>query len=212
LLALVYRIDFLIVPEGKLLLNLEKIVEIYFKKDDRPVTDKNQEMIDEFLKLQKMTKENVFPYLFRSKYTFSIVTPQHHKTIADAIYNANQNISWYKENKHYEIAAQISEYGISYSQYSYSLPRPLTELFKLFMRVNYAEYFRELGFKKMLYNKDTKEFAREEIIHEIQRVQEEWRSKFPELKFNTEKLKFENILNFNQTFTSEIEYLNLETR
>ncbi|RYY59559.1 MAG: hypothetical protein EOO12_16110, partial [Chitinophagaceae bacterium] len=84
LLALAYRIDFCIVPEGRLLLALEKVVDIYFRKDDRPVSEKNQDMADEFLKLQARPKEEVFPYLFRSKYTFSIVLPQAHKTISDA--------------------------------------------------------------------------------------------------------------------------------
>ena len=38
LFALAYRIDYLIVPEGKILHDLEKIVGIYFKKDeDRPL-------------------------------------------------------------------------------------------------------------------------------------------------------------------------------
>ncbi|MGZ8545381.1 MAG: hypothetical protein ACXWV0_08800, partial [Flavisolibacter sp.] len=93
LLALAYRIDYLIVPEGKLLSELEKIVEIYFRKDDRLVTEKNQEMADCFLKLASKEKEEFYPYLFRSRYTFSIVTPQNYKTIADAIYNANQNVN-----------------------------------------------------------------------------------------------------------------------
>ncbi len=52
LLALAYRIDFLLVPEGKLLLEIEKIVDLYFKKDDRPVTEKNSDMLDEFVKMQ----------------------------------------------------------------------------------------------------------------------------------------------------------------
>ncbi|MBD0331471.1 MAG: hypothetical protein ICV66_02340 [Chitinophagaceae bacterium] len=212
LLALVYRIDFLIVPEGKLLLEMEKIVEIYFKKDDRPITEKNQEMIEAFIKLQAKTKEDILPHLFRSKYTFSIVMPQHQKTIADAIYNANQNISWYRENKQQEIAAQISEYGLSYCQYSYSLPRPITELFRLFMQINYPEYFLELGFKQQYYNKELNEFNTEDIISAIKNIEEKWKSKYPEFKFNTDKLKFDSVVSFNQTFTTEVEYLNLETR
>ena len=36
--------------------------------------------------------------------------------------------------------------------------------------------------------------------------------KYPELKFDTEKLKYDNPVAFNQTFTTEVEYLNLETR
>lgn len=212
LLALAYRIDYLILPEGKLLYEIEKIVEIYFRKDDRPVTEKNQEMTDCYQKLLAKDKEEFYPYLFRSKYTFSIVTPQNYKTISDAIYNANQNIAWYKENKLPGIAAQISEYGISYCQYSYSLPRPITELFDLLMRVNHGDYFKELGFKDSYYNAEANEFDKEAIIAKIKSIEQRWKVKYPEFDFKTDKLQFENIVSFNQTVTTEIEYLNLETR
>lgn len=212
LLALAYRIDFLLIPEGRLLLDIEKVVDIYFRKDDRPVSEKNAEMADEFLKLQARTKEEVFPHLFRSRFTFSIVTPQNHKTIADAIYNANQNIAWYKENKHPEIAAKISEYGIAYCQYSYSLPRPLTELFQLFMMINYPDFFKDLGFRASYYDKEKNEFNKEAIIETITNIEAHWKNKYPELQMKTEKLKFEDMMVFNQSFTSEIEFLNFETR
>jgi len=212
LLALAYRIDFLIVPEGKLLLGLEKIVDIYFRKDERPVAEKNSEMLDEFQKLLERTETEFFATLFRSRYTFSIVTPQNYKTIADAIYNANQNIAWYKEARHPEIAAQISEYGIAYCQYSYSLPRPVTELFLLFMMVNYPDYFEALGYKNAYYNKAAGEFNKEAITAAVDAIVQRWQRKYPELKIKADKLRFDSMLAFNQTFTSEIEYLNLETR
>lgn len=212
LLALAYRIDFLLVPEGKLLLDIEKIVDIYFKKDDRPVTEKNSDMIDEFVKLQAKTSADVYPYLFRSRYTFSIVTPQPHKTIADAIYNAGQNVGWYRDNKHFDIAAQISEYGFGYAQYSYSLPKPLTQLFQLFMMVNYPDYFSELGFKTEYYNKAGNTFNKEAILQTIESIQAAWKEKYPEMKMRTDKLKWDNLMNFNQSFTSEIEFLNVETK
>ena len=211
LLALAYRIDYLIVPEGKLLYEIEKIVEIYFRKDDRPVTEKNQEMIESFSRLLSKDKEEFYPYLFRSKYTFSIVTPQNFKTIADAIYNANQNINWYRENKLNDVAAQISEYGLSYCQYSYSLPKPLSEFFQLMMRANYPDFFRELGSKDDFTN-DNGEYNKEAIIAKIEEIESRWKEKYPELKLKTEKLKFENKVSFNQSFTTEIECLNLETR
>jgi hypothetical protein len=212
LLSLCYRIDYLILPEGKLLSELEKIVEIYFRKDDRQVTEKNQEMIDCFQRILSKDKEEFYPYLFRSKFTFSIVTPQNYKTISDAIYNANQNINWYRENRLNDIAAQISEYGLAYCQYSYSLPRPITELFHVLMMVNYGDYFRDLGFRDQLYTKETGEYNKEAITEKIRAIQERWKEKYPELDFKIDKLKFENKVAFNQSFTTEIEYLNLETK
>ena len=212
LLALAYRIDYLIVPEGKLLSELEKIVEIYFRKDDRPVTEKNQEMMECYQKMLSKDKEVFYPYLFRSKATFSIVTPQNHKTIADAIYNANQNIAWYRENKLPGIAAQISEYGFSYCQYSYSLPRPITELFRLFMTINYEDFFNQLGFTNNFYHAETNQYNKEAIVEKIKAIEEKWKSKYPELDFKTDKLKFDSRVSFNHSFTTEIEYLNLETK
>jgi hypothetical protein len=212
LLALAYRIDYLIVPEGKLLSELEKIVEIYFRKDDRLVTEKNQEMMDCYQKLLTKDKEEFYPYLFRSIYTFSIVTPQNYKTISDSIFNANQNIAWYRENKLMNIAAQISEYGFSYCQYSYSLPRPISQFFQLFMQANYGNYFKELGFKNEFYNSETNEYDKEAIVSKIKSIEEKWKAKYPELDFKTDKLKFDNRVAFNQSFTTEVEYLNLETK
>ena len=212
LLALAYRIDYLILPEGKLLSELEKVVEIYFRKDDRPVTEKNQEMMDCYQRLLLKDKEEFYPYLFRSKYTFSIVTPQNYKTITDSIFNANQNIAWYRENKLIDIAAQISEYGFSYCQYSYSLPRPISELFQLFMQINYSNYFKELGFRNDFLHSETNEYDKEAIISRIKAIDQKWKTKYPEIDFKTDKLRFDNKVAFNQSFTTEIEYLNLETK
>lgn len=212
LLALAYRIDYLIVPEGKLQAELEKIVEIYFRKDNRMVTEKNQEMMECFQKLATKDKTEFYPYLFRSKHTFSIVTPQNYKTVADAIYNANQNIAWYKEHKMPDVAARISEYGFSYCQYSYSLPKPVSELFQLFMMINYPEYFSALGHGEPFFDNAKGEYNKEKIKEQVQNIVEKWKEKYPELKFDTEKLKYDNPVAFNQTFTTEVEYLNLETR
>lgn len=212
MLALAYRIDYLIAPEGKLQSELEKVVEIYFRKDNRPVTEKNGEMMDCFQKLAVKDKTEFYPYLFRSKHTFSIVTPQAYKTVADAIYNANQNIGWYREHKMPDVAARISEYGISYCQYSYSLPKPVTELFHLFMMTNYPDYFSALGFSDVYYDKEKNEYKKEKIKEYVDGVVERWKEKYPELTFDVEKVKYDNPVAFNQTFTTEVEYLNLESR
>ena len=212
LLALAYRIDYLILPSGKLQSEIEKIVEIYFRKDDRLVTDKNQEMLDAYQSLLQKDKETFYPYLFRSRYTFSIVSPQNFKTVADAIYNANQNIAWYKENKLPAIAAQICEYGLSFCQYSYSLARPLSEYFQLFMAINYSTFFDELGFQYNYYNPSTEEYNREAIVERIKMIEANWNPKYPEMQLKTDKLKFDSRVAFNQSFAVEIEYLNLETR
>ena len=212
LLALVYRIDYLVTPEGKLLYELEKIAGIYFKKDERPVVEKNRDMAEEFKKLQSMPKEEIFRFLFRSKHTFAIVAPQTYKTIAESIHVANQNIAWYRDNNYQDIATQINEYGISYCQYSYSLPRPVTELFHLYMQVNYSGYFMALGYGMDYYNPDKNQFNLPGITGRIKEIQSKWKEKYPAMDFKTQNLRFDSRINFNQTFTTELELLNMEAK
>lgn len=212
LLTLAFRIDFLICPEGSFRTELEKIPILYFTKDEKPAQEKNSAMIESFKKLQAVTKESFFSNLFRSKSSFAIVVPQTHKTIADSINAANVNMAWYRDNHYDYIGQQICEYGISYCQYSYSPPKPLTELFLILMKVNYEEYFTALGFTDTYYNSFRKKFDEKAIIEKINSVQELWRRKYPMLAFNTHYLKFDSLLNFNNTFTKELELLNFDNK
>ncbi len=212
LLGLIYRIDYMLAPEGKLLNDLEKIGAIYFKKDDRPVVEKNRDMAEEFRKILTRPKEEIFTCLFRSRYTFSIVAPQQYKTVAESIHNSNLNVAWYRDNNYPYIAAQISEYGIAYCQYSYSLPRVTTEFYHLMMMVNYPDYFTDLGYHSRLYEPVKMKFDDDEIVARIKSIQERWMEKYPLMNFNTARLNFNSLVEFNLSFTTELELLNMDTK
>lgn len=210
LLSLLYRIDYLITPEGKLLHDLEKIAGIYFRKDERPAVEKNRDMVEEFRKLQLKTKEEVFANLFRSRYTFSIVAPQNYKAVSDSIHGANQSMIWYRDNSYPFIATQVCEYGIAYCQYSYSLPKVITELFDLYMQINYADFYKELGYTDNFYDPATGRFDDDAVRDRIRKIQERWKDKYPNLDFKVNNLRFDNLVYFDQTFTNELEFLNME--
>ncbi len=210
LLSLVYKIDYLVVPEGPLMNELEGIPDIYFKKDNKPTEEKNRSMIEAFHKLQTKTRDEIFPFLFRSHHTFAIVTPQNYKTIVDAIKGSHQNMIWYRDNNYPFIARQVIEYGFAYCQYSYSLPRALSELFALFMQINYGAYYNALGFTDKLYDPERKEFNKEVIEERIQQIINFWRGKYPRLDFNIQSLKYDSMLNFDYSFTREMTNLKFE--
>lgn len=212
LLNLAYRIDFLIVPESKLLYDLENLVSHYFMKDDKPASEKNKAMLQGLLKMLTKTKEDVFPSLFRSKHSFAITQPTQQKTIADSIFGANQNTAWFKDNNHPYVAQQISEYGLGYCQYNFSLPRPITDLYLILMKVSYADFFRDLGFTEELYNSQTQRFNSELIVQKITSIIDSWREKYPQMNFKTENLKYDSLLSFTLSFTAEIEFVNIEIK
>lgn len=210
LLTLSFRIDYLITPEGKLLHDLEKIVDIYYRKDEKPIVDKNNGMIEGFKKMLDRSKDQVFPFLFRSKHVFSIVTPQNHKAVSDAVSNAALNMVWYRDNNHTFIANKVLEYGFSFCQYSYSLPKPLSDLFRLFMQVNYSDYFTALGFSEALYDPLLNRFDEEEIEEEIKSIIEAWKNKYLKLQFKVKNLRYDSLVSFNHSYTTEIGNMNFD--
>ena len=212
LLALAFRIDYLICPEGSLQAELEKIPILYFTKDEKPATEKNAAIIDAFIQLQARSREEFFEGLFRNKSSFTIVAPQNQGSVTDAINGANNNLVWYRDNDYPLIAKQIAEYGISYCQYSYSLPRPLSELFQLMMQVNYADYFIALGFTEEYYDGSKNKFNSEKIIAAINNIESNWQKKYPKFDCKTDNLKFDNMLNFNHSFTGELALLNFDSK
>jgi hypothetical protein len=208
LLTLIYRIDFLILPEGKLLQDLEAVYSIYWKADERPYTEKNRDMMEGLKKIQTKTKEEVFPYLFASTFTFSKVAPTVYKNIADSVHKANDNAVWYKNNSYPLWHNKICEYGIGYCQFNYSLPKPLTDLYLLYMQVNYMEYFKALGFS--LHFTNDAGLRKENIVKAIQETITQWKEKYSKLEFKTDNLNFSNLQEFNFSFCNEIEFLNFE--
>ena len=211
LLAVVFRIDFLLAPEGKLMQEIEKIPERHFKKEGRASAEKNQEMIDALQKLRNKPKEEILPFFFHSKHTFSIVSPQEHKQVADSIHGALQNMQWYRENNYPMIANEIMEYGFAYCQYSFSLPRPVTEFFQLFMEINHPGFFSDFGHVPVLYHEESNRFEQELIEDIIEQINSRWRERYEKMRLNPSSLNFTNLLRFNQSFLNGVAGLNFDT-
>lgn len=212
LLTLAFRIDYLLCPEGSLQAMLEKIPILYFTKDEKPTQEKNAAMINAYIKLQAISREDFFKGLFRNKSSFSIVAPQTQQQIGDSINGANTNMVWYRDNNYPLIARQICEYGIAYCQYSYSLPRVLTELFQLMMQVNYPDYFTALGFTEEYYDGSADRFNTDKILEKLNDIINSWTKKYPKLSIKTQHLKFDNMINFNHSYTAELQLLNFESK
>jgi hypothetical protein len=210
LLTLVFRIDYLISPEGKILNELEKIASIYYDKDDKSSPERNPLMIEAFKKLLSKSKEEIFSQLFRSRYTFAIVIPHNLRSVSETIETSLQKMTWYRDNNYPDIANKVMEYGFAYSQYSYSLPKPLSDLFRLFMQINYSEYFRELGFLTIYYEEEKNLFHQDAINDRIDSIIYYWKPKYPSLSFRTKKLKFDTLVHFNESYLQEVATLNFE--
>jgi hypothetical protein len=79
------------------------------------------------------------------------------------------------------------------------------------MQINHADYFTSLGFKEEYYDGSKNKFNSEKIITRITAIQNTWQKKYPKMVFKTENLKFNDMLNFNFSYTTALEELIFDT-
>ena len=79
------------------------------------------------------------------------------------------------------------------------------------MKINYADFFTALGYTNIPYDAARNKFDSEEITDSIREIQSRWRDKYPNMDFKTQNLRFDTLVNFDMTFTNEIEFLNMDT-
>lgn len=213
LLTLIYRIDFLILPEAKLLAEMEKINGMYWdKKDEIALVERNQMMKDAIRKLLDISKDDFAKSLYHSKSSFSIATPPKSDKVRDHISSANKDSNWYVENKYPDIALVINEYGMLYNQFIYSMPRVQTDLVQIYMAIMHADFFSELGMKTKLYDKEKKEFNKEAIKSAIDQALEKYKDKFKSMKWDHNRISYDSLYDFGTDFSELLSGLNLETK
>jgi hypothetical protein len=210
LLNLIYKIDFLIVPEGKILNELEILNGIYWGSEGRPLVEINTEIKSGFEKLLAKPKENVTKEFYKVKATFGVNAPAYHQSVVNTINDNLKNPKNYTENGYEDIAKVIFEYIVNHCLYTYGLSQPTLKLFRMYSMIYNAEYFSELGFKENYYNPDTKMLNGELIKKTITEIIEEGRHQFPQLSFDLSKINFASINEFTNSFLTEILNLNFE--
>ena len=213
LLALIYRIDFLILPEAKLLGELEKISALYWdKKDDIALVERNKMMKDFVKKLLDLSKEDFAKSVYHSKATFSIATPPKVEKVRDHVISANKDSNWYIENKYQDIAVVINEYGVLYNQFIYSMPRVQSDLIKIYMAVMHADFFSAMGLKESFYNQEKGTFNKGHIVWAVNQALDKYKDKYRDMNWQHDRVEYDSLYDFGISFSEQICNLNLETK
>ncbi len=213
LLTLIYRIDFLVTPEAKLLTQMERIHSMYWeKKEEVSLVERNQMMKEAARKMLDLTREEFAASVYRSKSSFAISAPGPIEKVNEHMINANNDSRWYVDNKYPALARVLNEYGVMYNQFIYSMPRVLTDLATIYMAVMYSEYFTALGMQQSLYDTANSQFNKEAIRRAIDEAVKNYADKFPNMKWDHNQLSYDSLYSFGLSFTQLMAGLNLETK
>ncbi|MEO0225616.1 MAG: hypothetical protein ABIL05_01560, partial [candidate division WOR-3 bacterium] len=210
LLALCYKLDYLVAPEGTLMRALEKIHRIYFSQEERTNLEKNRLMIKEFENLLARPREKFFAELYRVKSTFALVNPTAHSEVINTIESELKNYYWYQENNYPEIVRAIFEYIPGYCLFNFGLHRPTRQFFHILFQVLNQEYFIELGIKPILYDIKSEKLNQHAIRDATTRVVKSFLRQYPNLRMESANLRFDDLTNFTLSYLEQIKNLNYQ--
>jgi len=208
LLNTVYKIYYMLAPEGTLMHELEKMNWDYFTKDNKSYLEKNRKIKESLEKLNAIPKDEILADLYRVKSTFGIANPAPHQAVVDLFKSNLQNVKANVDNNNPDIAIAVYEYTATYCLFMYGLPKPDIKLFHLMLNVTNQDFFTALGEGVTLYDAASGKFHEDVIKKQIAEIIAGGLELYPELKFNADNLKFDSLLSFLKSFTAEMEKMN----
>ncbi|MDD3876819.1 MAG: hypothetical protein PHT69_09370 [Bacteroidales bacterium] len=210
LLALLFRIDYLLKPQGNLFNKVDKINGIYNAKDNKTTIERTRLMIDEFKAILNTPKEKIIHDFYDTKNTFGYVGVTSHKQFYEFILEQFKNTQWYYDNRYNEIVTLIYEYIIGYSLYYFGLYPATFELLKIAYMVMQADFFKEIGINgsNPYFNSTTQTLNGKAIESAIQKTINKYKKDYPNLNIVLTNVKYRNMNEFLYTYLNEITYLN----
>jgi len=205
LLDFLYKIDFLIKPEGTLMEVVRACNELYFTDNMTSVHDKNKEMIRMVRHLEKTSFDEFEKELYEVNSTFGMSMPEGHRRLAEIIDAQMNDFDWYYENKYFAYANGICGYVVGYSLYSYSLPEPSKDLLKLFYSITENNFFHRLGFGDVFTTGDV--FHKNKIQSAIASVVLKHSDRYPGIKINHKMLQYDNSCLFSKSFLMMVRHI-----
>lgn len=209
LLNLVFKLDYLVKPEGYMMEELERIQRQYFSKDNKSNIDKNLILAKDLQKLLERPKEEFFKEMYRVCCTFGITTPVTHDKLVALIDTELPQMDWYCDNGYQSVALAITGYIVSSGLFNYALPKPDRDLLHLYLQITEGEYFRSLGFKNEFIDNATGVINRRAIRRAVEEIVEENREQFPRLNPRLGEVDFSSLPNFCRTYLLMVKGLEL---
>jgi hypothetical protein len=208
LLDTIYKLDFLIRPEGYTMEAFERMHRIFFASDGLNNQQKNHLILKELQLLQDRPDDKIRGELYRTISTFGILGTTNHELLKDLIEGELVNMAWFAENGYPEIARAVPGYIVGHALFNFCLPEPDKDLFMLYYQVMEMDYFKELGFELSYITSDDK-IDKNEIREAIHYITQTWKSQYPKFKPDLRLLNFSDKVHFTGSFLQMMATLDL---
>jgi hypothetical protein len=211
ILSCIYKILFLISPEGLLLARLRQILgidsEVSDDEDNR--AEINYKMLDKLRKIYNTSDEELEKSLFKTYTVFPETEYQNFSDTADSVTTLLQLPAKCVKTRQKHLIVPVCEYIAAYHLTEHGMPAAAKDFLLLFFRVLNPDFFYGLGFENILYNENSSQFLKGRIIQEIENINAKYSDIYPRFSFDFSEIDFSSEEDFAYTFLSEFTNLQI---
>lgn len=211
MLALVYKLDFLIKPEGFMMETLERAHRIYYANNSDGPIEKNFDLLKELKSLQSRKKEDFFKEMYEVKSTFGITPSTSFAQIVVIINTHLSQMDWYMEEGYDKVAMSIPQFIVGHCLFNGAVPMPIKDLFILFYRVTEYPLFDKLGFLPTLVSEQEEGLLidKKEIKEVLRDIKRNFSDEYPAFDPSISSIQVENLVIFAKSFLIMVRNLDL---
>ncbi|MBK7340548.1 MAG: hypothetical protein IPQ10_01285 [Saprospiraceae bacterium] len=195
-LSCVYKLDYLLKPEGKAMHQIAKIHAVYSLAGNQDVGLSLGKLTEGLKALKEIEPEKLRSEFYNVISTFSVVPPATETEIGGIIENEMKSFEWYKEQKHYFICEQICSYLVGFLLFQFAFASPAKDLLHLFYCISEEDFFKSLSIPVDFTDGDELRSAR--IKAAIKQILED--SNLTDKQNLMDQLQFETKAHFYQSY------------
>ena len=210
MLDLIYKLDFLVKPEGMTMEKIERIHNIFFNNKAESAQRKNELMRKELKKMLKIDKAQFYREIYEVLSTFGITLPSGHERLRSLIDSDLNNMDWYVENNHIDIALSIPGYIVGYSLFNYAFPGPDKDVLMLYYKIFNHDFFKELNYRVSFIKKGI--LDKSAIEKELKKIKNKNKTRYPRLNLNTKMLNYSTLHSFGKSYMMMIRAMDVSRK
>lgn len=210
-LSAIYKIDYLVCPEGRAMELIENAHLNYFNQDGTDVYQKSEALRKAVQELASIPNEKLQREIYKVNHTFGVKSTVPFQTIAEFINAELSAIEWYRANKHDNVCYAICTYIAGYILFSFSAEEPVLELLHLYYKCEEPEFFRSLGLDSFDVSDDASfKNSESKLRSAVKKVLSKYDKKYPGMNHSSE-LNCDTRLDFFISLLLMVRDLNLRS-
>jgi hypothetical protein len=209
-LSLIYKLDYLLKPEGNTMEIIDNIHNLYFQNKEKKPDQKNRIIKKEIKQIKQISYKDFGHEIYDVKSTFGITQPSGLQRIQEFIDSEIKNMDWYYHNDHIDFALSIPTYIVGYSLFNYSMPSPMRDLFNLYYQIVEYEFFEAIGIDGKYQS--IKGLNISGIKKEIKSIASTHSEEYPNMKIDLKQIRFNDMCAFCRTYLVMIKNLNFQRK